>query len=80
MMNRILTGWNIPRVFYLVIGMIIFVQSIIQAEWVGIVFGGYFAAMGLFGFGCASGNCYPVSRKFDEREPSAVDFEEIKKP
>ena len=78
MMNRIMTGWTIPRGFYLVIGMIIFVQSIVQQEWLGITFGGYFAAMGLFGFGCAGGNCYPVARKYERTESSALDVEEIK--
>jgi hypothetical protein len=27
-------------------------------QWFGIAFGGYFAAMGLLAFGCASGNCF----------------------
>jgi len=79
MMNRILTGWTITRVFYLLIGSVIFVQAILQKEWLGIAFGGYFASMGLFGFGCAGGNCYPVSRKTEESETTALDFEEIKK-
>jgi hypothetical protein len=79
MMTRILTGWTIPRAFYLLIGSIIFIQSIVQAEWLGIAFGGYFAAMGLFGFGCAAGNCYPVSRKIEEPETRALDYEDVKK-
>ena len=79
MINRILTGWTIPRAFYLVIGLIIFIQSVVQMEWLGIAFGGYFASMGLFGFGCAGGNCYPVSRKTGEPETTNLDIEEIKK-
>ena len=79
MINRILTGWTIPRAFYLVIGSVIFIHSIVQVEWLGIAFGGYFASMGLFGFGCAAGNCYPVSRKTNEPGTANLDFEEIKK-
>jgi len=40
MINRILTGWTMPRAFYLVIGLIIFIQSVVQMEWLGIAFGG----------------------------------------
>ena len=79
MMNRILTGWTIPRAFYFLIGSLIFIQSVFQVEWLGIVFGGYFASMGLFGFGCASGNCYPVSKNIKPSETTDLDFEEIKK-
>jgi hypothetical protein len=79
MMIRILTGWTIVRAMYLIIGGLIFIQSIMQKEWLGIVFGGYFASMGLFGFGCAAGNCYPVSRSNKVPETTDLDFEEIKK-
>ena len=79
MINRILTGWTIPRAFYLLIGSLIFIQSIIQMEWIGIAFGGYFASMGLFGFGCASGNCYPMLKNIKSTESTNLDLEEIKK-
>ncbi|MDI9338490.1 MAG: hypothetical protein QM539_08705 [Alphaproteobacteria bacterium] len=58
MKKRMLTNWNFMRVLYLVMGTIIIVQSIINREWLGIVLGGYLASMGLFAFGCASGNCF----------------------
>lgn len=57
MKERILTGWNFPRVFYVLIGSVVLIQSWMQNQWVGILFGAYFAAMGLFAFGCAAGNC-----------------------
>lgn len=56
--ERILTNWTFIRVFYLVIGCVVIVHSMIQQQWFGVAIGGYFAAMGLFGIGCASGNCY----------------------
>jgi len=49
----------------------------------GVVFGGYFASMGLFAFGCASGSCFGGVRKMsNSQKPSEdtidVDFEEVK--
>lgn len=35
-------------------------------QWMGTVIGGYFASMGMFGFGCASGNCI---RDYSAEEP-----------
>ena len=46
------------RVFYIIIGGTLIVQSVLSRQWIGVVVGGYFAAMGVFAFGCASGNCY----------------------
>jgi hypothetical protein len=55
--ERILTNWTITRAFYLIMGLFLIIQSFMSQQWFGIAFGGYFAAMGLFAFGCASGNC-----------------------
>jgi len=57
MKERILTNWSIIRVVYLLLGSLIIIQSVVAREWLLVAFGGYFAAMGLFAFGCASGNC-----------------------
>ncbi|HTN21520.1 MAG TPA: hypothetical protein VL125_13645 [Pelobium sp.] len=58
MKQRLLTGWTFTRGVYLVLGAIIIIQSVIQNQWLGILFGTYFALMGLFAFGCAAGNCF----------------------
>ncbi len=58
MRDRLLYGWTFQRGFYLVVGSIICVISIINQEWIGIAVGTYFASMGLFAFGCAGGHCY----------------------
>lgn len=57
MRERILTGWSIQRAAYLVIGLFVMIMFAIDKQWAGILLGGYFAAMGMFGFGCAAGNC-----------------------
>ena len=58
MIERVLTGWNLVRALYTAMGSMVIVQSIVEKQWIGIAFGGYFAAMGLFAFGCAAGNCF----------------------
>lgn len=58
MKNRIFTGWSFRRVLYLAMGIAIMIQGIHDKEWVWLLPGLYFAAMGLFAFGCASGNCF----------------------
>ncbi len=58
MKERILTGWTIPRGLYLAFGLYIIIESVARQQWFGVVFGSYFAAMGLFAFGCASGACF----------------------
>ncbi len=52
------SNWTFTRVLYLVMGGIIITQSINSQEWLGIALGSYFASMGIFAFGCASGSCF----------------------
>ncbi len=54
---RFLNNWNARRTIYIIVGIFITVQSAMLSQWFGLIFGAYFTAMGLFGFGCASGNC-----------------------
>lgn len=58
MKERILSNWTFVRALYLVMGIAVIVQSVMSQQWFGVAFGGYFAAMGLFAFGCAAGNCF----------------------
>lgn len=57
MKQKLLTGWTFRRIAYLLIGLAIMVNAIIVKEWWGLLLGGYFAAMGLFRFGCAGNAC-----------------------
>ena len=52
-----MSDWSIRRALYLGLGIMMVVHSIIDSMWIGVFFGAYFAAMGLFGFGCANGQC-----------------------
>lgn len=82
MKNKILTGWNIRRVIYAVMGLAIVVQSILQKEWMGLPLGGILIAMSLFAVGCAAGSCYMdncnvPNNTTTEKEKNVV-IEEIK--
>jgi hypothetical protein len=83
MKERILTNWTFARALYLVMGIAVVVQSIMSQQWFGVAFGGYFASMGLFAFGCAAGNCYGgnCSTELEQKSNTAiqdVEFEEVK--
>jgi uncharacterized membrane protein YedE/YeeE len=84
MKQRILTGWTFTRALYLLIGAAILMQGIMDKQWPGILFGGYFASMGIFAFGCASGACY-TGNSFNRNAPrndadtQEVLFEEVKR-
>ncbi|MBK8699392.1 MAG: hypothetical protein IPN29_07530 [Saprospiraceae bacterium] len=57
MKERIFTGWHFMRLLYLIIGLAIVGQGIVEKEWLGIFLGGYFTSMAVFAFGCLGGNC-----------------------
>lgn len=62
MRNSLLTGWTFTRVLYVAIGLLVMIQAVMQQQWLGILFGSYFASMGIFAFGCAAGNCSVAKR------------------
>ena len=83
MKERILTNWTFARALYLIMGIAVIVQSVMSQQWFGVAFGGYFASMGLFAFGCAAGNCFGGSCAAEPKEKTSatiqdVDFEEVK--
>jgi hypothetical protein len=82
MKNRIFTGWTVSRLMYLLLGLLIIIQAIVDRQYFGIPFGLYFAAMGIFAFGCAGGNCFGANcsssykNKSGTKEKDTI-FEEI---
>jgi hypothetical protein len=86
MKERLLTNWTFARALYLIMGIMIIVQTAMSHQWIGVAFGGYFASMGLFAFGCASGNCAGGSCATESKQKSNlnntsiqdVEFEEVK--
>ncbi|MDO9255746.1 MAG: hypothetical protein Q7U54_09560 [Bacteroidales bacterium] len=80
MKERILTNWTFTRAFYLIVGIFVIIQSIMSQQLFGIAFGGYFAAMGLFAFGCASGNCMGGNCSAEPKQNAKenVSFEDVK--
>lgn len=83
MKQRILTGWTFRRVLYVALGALLIAQSIEQHLWFGVLFGGYFASMGLFAFGCAGGKCFggrcnATLLQKSKTKVSEIEFEKIK--
>ena len=83
MKERILKNWTFTRALYLLLGTAVIVQSVVSQHWFGAIFGGYFAAMGLFAFGCASGDCFRGNCATEPLQNSNaaiqdVEFEEVK--
>jgi hypothetical protein len=59
MKEKILHNWTVQRIFYILMGLGVIAGSVTQKEWLGVLLGAYFLAMGVFAFGCAGTNgCY----------------------
>lgn len=83
MKERILSRWTFARVLFLVAGSFVIIQSIMDKQWMGAALGTYFAAMGLFAFGCAAGNCLGGNCAAEtipksETNSAETEFEEVK--
>jgi hypothetical protein len=78
MKQRILSGWNFRRVMYLLLGIALIAQSIMIQQWMGIFIGAYFAAMGIFSFGCAAGNCYTNNTHQTKNKVEDITYQEVK--
>ena len=70
MKERLLTQWTLSRALFLILGIMVIAQSVMSHQWFGILIGGYFASMGLFAFGCASGGCFGGNCKTTPRKES----------
>jgi hypothetical protein len=81
MKKRLVSGWNVRRLLYLVMGVIVIAQSIADHQNWGILLGAYFAVMGIFNLGCASGYCGVPLSSNKQYATKAVDteYEEVKK-
>ncbi|MDQ3141444.1 MAG: hypothetical protein M3Q56_04260 [Bacteroidota bacterium] len=82
--QRILTGWTFIRILYVGLGTTVIIISAMSQQWFGILFGAYFASMGLFSFGCAAGgcfggNCNTPQIQQNKTQMQDVEFEEVEK-
>lgn len=55
--QRLIKGWSVIRVLFTLLGAYIVADAVISTNQFALLPGVYFLAMGLLGFGCASGNC-----------------------
>lgn len=78
MKKLLFTNWSFRRGLFLIVGILIVIDSAQKMEWMGIIFGSYFAIMGIFQIGCASGNCtIPLTAENDTIKNKVL-FEEVK--
>lgn len=72
-------GWNITRIFRLILGVVIVIQGVKANDWMFILLGAGFAAMPLFNVGCCNGSCEtPIRKASPVSEKKDIEFEEIK--
>ena len=76
--TRITTGWTLQRFAFLAIGLWLGISAAMEQQWGGVLFGSYFAAMGLFALGCASGNCGVAAPRENTLKDETVTYEELK--
>ncbi|UJH89654.1 hypothetical protein LZ575_11205 [Antarcticibacterium sp. 1MA-6-2] len=57
MRKRIFSGWTWTRWVFVIIGLLMVIHAGLDGEWAFTLPGLYFAGMGVFGLGCASGSC-----------------------
>jgi hypothetical protein len=76
LLQRFFLPWTLTRIMFLIVGGSIFAQALMDKLWVGVIFGLYFAATGLFAWGCAGGNC-PIPTQ-SQNSKNEIEFKEIK--
>lgn len=67
-MKNFLTDWNFRRILYLIGGIWMVAQSVMDRMWILVPFGLYFIAMAVLKFGCALGNCSVPYSEIKEKE------------
>lgn len=55
--SRATYNWNITRILYTSIGILLSSYSAYHQDWTGTFVGLYFIIMGVFALGCAAGSC-----------------------
>lgn len=81
MRERILKNWSLVRIFYLLIGGYVAISALMDKQWLLVLAGLWFTAMGVFGLGCASGNCstkIDSHNKDQDKESLEVEYKEVK--
>jgi hypothetical protein len=66
--KRVFTNWNLRRVAFAGLGILMSVQSIMDHHWIGLAIGIYFTSMGVFSFGCAGGQCFGNACEIPEQK------------
>lgn len=57
MLENVFQNWTWVRALYLLLGIIVVIDSFFDKFWMGAMLGSYFMVMGIFALGCAGGSC-----------------------
>ena len=77
MKNVIFSNWNFMRVFRLIIGIAILVQSVIAKDMLFGLAGLLFSGMAVFNIGCCGmGGCY-TNPAINSETKKEIDYEEV---
>ena len=78
----IIQKYSIIRWFYAIVGLGIFFSALLDKKYLEMIFGLYFASMGIFNYGCAAGFCgNPKANnnvQITDKVNNEITFEEIK--
>lgn len=69
-------NWGALRIFYLILGLLMFIPALYEKQWIASLFGLYFIVSSIYNIGCASGSC-AIPRNNSKKEE--IDFEEVLK-
>lgn len=66
-MRNLLSGWDLRRILYLIGGIWMVAQAVMDKIWFLVPFGLYFMFMAILRVGCAAGNCtVPYSKEKED--------------
>lgn len=79
MKERLLRGWNVMRILWLIVGVGIVTQSVNEKNFLMLLPGLYFVFAALANVGCFAGNCSVdyTSQKSNKGPVADVEFEEV---
>ncbi len=69
-------NWGALRIFYLILGLLMFIPALYEKQWIASLFGFYFIVSSVFNIGCASGYC---SIPKNNTKTNEIDFEDLLK-
>lgn len=80
MKERLLSGWNIMRILWLIMGIGIVMQAVNEKNFLMLLPGLYFVFAALANVGCFAGSCavdYTSPKSNNKQSVADIEFEEV---